>query len=172
MTRRLVASAGGVLLLSLCLFIFFDHREQLEPIPQPHEEPMVDASSPPLPAATRSASHPEQPAHAHARHPEADFERPATEEVYWSELEKLQRTDKENALVFALKGDEWYSPTGKPAEARRAMIVTLMVDLGRMEEARVRTRDFISQYPNSPYRRLVQGVTGIHPRPGAPPGHR
>lgn len=96
------------------------------------------------------------------------FLQPSTPEEYWQHLEELRRTDKEQALAYALAGDEWYPDSGKPAEARRAMIVTLLVDLGRMSEARERTHAFIKQYPQSPYRRLAQGVTGIHPRPGRP----
>lgn len=94
--------------------------------------------------------------------------RPASPELYWQELETIERTDKQRALQYALAGEQWYPDEGKPAEARRAKIVTLLVALGRMPEARERTRAFLEQYPNSPYRRLVQGVTGIHPRPGAP----
>jgi hypothetical protein len=45
------------------------------------------------------------------------------------------------------------------------MGITLLVDLGEMEEARARTRRFIELHPESRYRPLVQGVTGIHPRP-------
>ncbi len=98
-----------------------------------------------------------------------EFQRPSSEEQYWAELERLQVSDKQRALDYALAGEDWYDETGKPAEARRAMIVTLLVDLGRMDEARERTYRFIEQYPKSPYRRLVQGATGIHPRPGRPP---
>lgn len=94
---------------------------------------------------------------------------PASPELYWKELEELERTDQKRALDYAFAGEEWYPEQGKAAEARRAKIVTLLVALGRMPEARERTRRFIELYPNSPYRRLVQGVTGIHPRPGAPP---
>jgi TolA-binding protein len=92
-----------------------------------------------------------------------------SEQSYWTQLEELERGDKRRALSYALAGEEWYSDVGKPAEARRAKIVTLMVDLGQMSEARERARAFIEQYPRSPYRHLVQGTTGIHPRPGAPP---
>jgi hypothetical protein len=86
------------------------------------------------------------------------------------ELSRLARTDKPAALSLAKRGDEWYSDTGDTAEARKAMVVTLLVDLGSMEEARVLTRRFIAAYPSSPYRPLVQGVTGIHPRPHGPEG--
>lgn len=96
--------------------------------------------------------------------------RPTTPEQYWRNLEELRLDDRERALAYALMGEEWYPDTGKPAEARRAMIVTLLVELGRMPEARDRTRAFIQKYPHSPYRRLVQGLTGIHPRPGRPGG--
>jgi hypothetical protein len=100
------------------------------------------------------------------------FEQPASPQLYWRELERLERENQERALAYALAGDEWYPDVGRPAEARRAKIVTLLVDLHRMSEARERTRKFIEAYPASPYRRLVQGVTGIHPRPGPPAASR
>ncbi len=98
-----------------------------------------------------------------------EWVRPTSPEEYWQELERLEREDKAVALSYALAGQEWYPDEGRPAEARHAKIVTLLVDTGKMEEARTRTRSFIEKYPSSPYRPLVQGVTGIHPRPGAPP---
>ena len=96
--------------------------------------------------------------------------RPESEAAYMRELSRLARTDKPAALSLAKKGDEWYSDTGDTAEARKAMVVTLLVDLGGMEEARALTRRFIAAYPTSQYRPLVQGVTGIHPRPHGPDG--
>lgn len=90
------------------------------------------------------------------------------EAEYLEQLTELNRTDKQAALTLAEKGDHWYASTGKLAEARRAMRITLLVDLDRMPEARALTREFIARYPDSPYRRLVQGVTGIHPRPSGP----
>jgi hypothetical protein len=81
------------------------------------------------------------------------------------ELEPLSITDKPLALSRALAADARLSPEGVMAEARRALIVTLMVDTERMPEARERAREFIRRYPQSRYRPLVQGTTGIHPRP-------
>ncbi len=93
---------------------------------------------------------------------------PLPEREYLEQLRALNSTDKLAALTLAEKGDHWYSDTGSYAEARRAMRITLLVDLNRMSEARAFTREFIAKYPESPYRRLVQGVTGIHPRPSGP----
>ena len=97
------------------------------------------------------------------------FSRPESERRYWQELESLEKRDKEKALAYAIAGEKWYGDEGKPAQARRAKIVTLLVDTGDMEQARERTRRFLERYPDSPYRPLVQGMTGIYPRPGAPP---
>lgn len=83
-------------------------------------------------------------------------------------LADLNHTDKQAALVLAEKGEQWYAPVGRLAEARRAMRITLLVDLERMTEARALTHEFIERHPESPYRHLVQGVTGIHPRPSGP----
>ncbi len=171
---------GGGLILLVALW---PRRSTSPPEPaEPSSEPVASrAPTPPSqPRAPAPPSQPRAPSPAHATTPAptsppdtratapAALRPPATERDYWSHLEALERSDKERALAYALAGDEWYEAEGKPAEARRAKIVTLLVDLGRMQEARSRTRQFIEQYPNSPYRRLVQGVTGIHPRPGAP----
>lgn len=83
-------------------------------------------------------------------------------------LSELNHSDKQAALVLAEKGEQWYAPVGRLAEARRAMRITLLVDLARIAEARALTREFVERYPESPYRGLVQGVTGIHPRPSGP----
>jgi hypothetical protein len=88
-----------------------------------------------------------------------------SDEELLRELEQLSVTDKPRALSLALAEDERLSPFGVMAEARRALIVTLMVDLGRMPDARARAREFMRSYPDSRYSPLVQGVTGIHPRP-------
>jgi hypothetical protein len=95
---------------------------------------------------------------------------PFTESDYLQQLRALNKSDKSAALLLVEQGEQWYRDHGPAAEARRAMRVTLLVDLGRMPEARSFAREFIGKYPESPYRPLVQGVTGIHPRPsvGAP----
>lgn len=87
------------------------------------------------------------------------------EDEYLRALEQLNATDKPRALELVQLGEHWYPNSGVRAEAREAMGITLLVDLGDMQEARVRTRRFIAEHPESPYRPLVQGVTGIHPRP-------
>lgn len=94
--------------------------------------------------------------------------KPNSEDDYLRELTRLNAVDKALALTYAKKGDEWYSSTGKAAEARKAMAITVLVDIGNMDEARRLTYAFIDAYPGSSYLPLVQGVTGIHPRPGRP----
>jgi hypothetical protein len=81
------------------------------------------------------------------------------------ELEPLAVTDKARALALALEADQKLPHSGIFAEARRALIVTLLVDLQRMPEARQRARDFSRSFADSRYLPLVQGVTGVHPRP-------
>lgn len=98
--------------------------------------------------------------------------KPDTEEAYWHELSRLRSVDKAGALAFAKKGDDWYSNTGGTAEARKAMAITLLVDLGKMDDARRETRAFVAAFPSSPYLPLVEGVTGIHPRPHGPQSNR
>lgn len=94
--------------------------------------------------------------------------KPDSEQAYFRELARLNAVDKPHALELARRGDDWYGTTGANAEARKAMAITLLVDLGDMEQARRETRAFVLAYPQSSYRPLVQGVTGIHPRPGGP----
>jgi hypothetical protein len=94
--------------------------------------------------------------------------KPDSEQAYFRELSRLNAVDKPQALQLARQGDGWYGATGANAEARKAMAITLLVDLGDMEQARRETRAFIAAYPQSSYRPLVQGVTGIHPRPSGP----
>jgi hypothetical protein len=92
----------------------------------------------------------------------------ASEEDLLSQLAGLNATDKPRALALALSMDDAYPASGANAEARRAMIITLLVDLGRMDEARQRVSRYIEAYPDSPYLPLVEGKTGIHPRPSGP----
>jgi hypothetical protein len=86
-------------------------------------------------------------------------------EALLHELEALAVNDKPRALALALVADDDLPAAGVFAEARRAFIVTLLVDSQRMSEARERARQFTRSYPNSRYLPLVQGVTGVHPRP-------
>jgi hypothetical protein len=95
--------------------------------------------------------------------------KPRSEEAYWRELSRLRAVDQPAALAFAMKGDDWYADSN--AEARKAMVITLLVDTGKMDEARTRTRAFMAAFPKSPYLPIVQGVTGIHPRPHGPLSH-
>ncbi len=94
----------------------------------------------------------------------------ADEDEYLRELARLNRTDPRRARALVRQGERWYSASGVRAEAREAMGITLLVDLGEMEEARALARRFITEHPTSRYRPLVQGVTGIHPRPSRPDG--
>lgn len=86
------------------------------------------------------------------------------------ELMQLESTDKESALALARRGETWYPSNGRAAEARKALIVTLLADLNRMDEARGLARAFMAAFPGSEYLPLVQGATGIHPRPHGPKG--
>jgi hypothetical protein len=97
---------------------------------------------------------------------------PSGEEDSLAEIARLNATDKPRALALALSADDAYPSAGADAEARRAMIITLLVDLGRMEEARQRVYRYIEAYPDSPYLPLVEGKTGIHPRPMGPTQRR
>jgi hypothetical protein len=93
---------------------------------------------------------------------------PPTEEGGQRELARLNVLDKPRALALALALDEHFPGVGRYAEARRAMIITLLVDLDRMEEARDRVHRYIDDYPESAYLSLVEGKTGVHPRPMGP----
>ncbi|MBN2196409.1 MAG: hypothetical protein JW751_26595 [Polyangiaceae bacterium] len=79
-----------------------------------------------------------------------------SEDDYLRELTRLNRTDKRRALDLVRQGEQWYSARGVRAEARQAMGITLLVDVGEMEEARTWTRRSIATHPTSSYRPLVQ----------------
>lgn len=119
----------------------------------------------PGPEGPHPSANTEPPAVLESAHAQA---RPASERDYFRQLEDLQREDLARALAWARMGNEWYGSEGEGAEAREAAVVTSLVDLGRMEEARGQARIFIERHPASRYRPLVQGVTGIHPRPTGP----
>jgi hypothetical protein len=84
----------------------------------------------------------------------------SSEDDVLAELAHLNATDKPRALALALSADDTYPSTGINAEARRAMIITLLVDLGRMAEARQRVYRYIATYPDSRYLPLVEGKDG------------
>lgn len=111
-------------------------------------QPMPFRQPPPLAAAVTAAHRAVEPA-----------------EQLLRELEPLAVFDKPAALARALAADAQLPAQGVMAEARRALIVTLMVDTQRISEARTRAREFIGQYPESRYLPLVKGLTGVHPRP-------
>jgi hypothetical protein len=91
--------------------------------------------------------------------------RPPEDEALLRQLEPLAVTDKPRALELALAADRRLPADGVMAEARRALIVTLLVDTQRMAEARSRAREFFRLYATSRYVPLVRGVTGLHSRP-------
>ncbi len=130
-------------------------QEMAEPVLARTSSPPSNASAQTLPADSGKGT-----------------ERPASEDDYLRELAVLRTEDPSRALDWVERGDEWYSAEGRKAEARRASRVTLLVDLGRMDEARRFARGFLAHYPRSEYAGLVRGVTGIHPRPGKPAGIR
>jgi hypothetical protein len=88
-----------------------------------------------------------------------------SEEAVLRRLEQLSRHDKHGALAEALVSDPTLPAAGTLAEARKALIVTLLVDTQRMPEARERARTFLERFPSSRYAPLVRGVTGIYTRP-------
>lgn len=90
-----------------------------------------------------------------------------TDEAALREASRLNAMDKPGALQLILDAEDRF-PESPYAEPRRALRITLLIDLGRMEEARALVRPFLERYPKSEYGPLVQGVTGIHPRPFGP----
>jgi hypothetical protein len=152
------------------LGMFLLAHDEKKPASREHPrlvENEADAVAPPPPLPTP------EPAASVARVTAATSSapaRPSSEDAFMHDLMRLESTDKEAALALARKGEDWYPSTGKPAEARKAMIVTLLADLDRMDEARSFARAFMAAFPRSEYLPLVQGVTGIHPRPHGPNG--
>ncbi len=159
MTARavwLLALASAVALLAL---VYFGEDEQQTGTRQASEA----VGHPDPTRSTQEAPRPKQ-AVAKASTPAAAPALPDPERLL-RELEPLAVTDKPRALALALAADATLPADGVMAEARRALIVTLMVDTDRMSDARERARAFIRQYPDSPYLPIVKGTTGVHPRP-------
>jgi hypothetical protein len=166
--RRVTAAVLAVALLAGLAALLF--RSASPHAPKPSElEPVSapDESTPPAPEPVPREPSQSLPQRANLEHTKPPF---ADEDDYLRTLETLNRTDKPRAFELVEKGESWYPATGEKTEARQALGITLLVDLGNMEEARARTRRFIAEHPTSRYRPVVQGVTGIHPRPSAPPG--
>jgi hypothetical protein len=164
---RVVALVSSAIVLGLFLWL----RESRRSLPTnassvSEQKPVMNAP----PAASELPALVPGAAESRGRRTDTSVSSPPAEEDFWHDLSLLNRTDKPRALVLAERGEGWYSDHGPAAEARRAMIVTLLVDLGQMDEARARARAFIQAYPQSAYRPLVQGKTGIHPRPYGPYG--
>jgi hypothetical protein len=149
--RRLLTLLSGACLGVGVWWLFF-HRAA----PQGHAPTSV-ASSTQAPLALPAPI----PASVAPARPDTDFEA----EAVLRELEPLAVHDKPRALALALDADARLPAAGVFAEARRALIVTLLVDLQRTAEARDRAREFTRNYQKSRYLPLVQGVTGFHPRP-------
>jgi hypothetical protein len=89
-----------------------------------------------------------------------DPAKPANEYEYLRELERLSAENKSKALELAFAGEQWYGDTGPAAEARRAMQVTLLADIGRGQDARKFATRFLSKYPKSKYAIRVRQAVG------------
>lgn len=162
--RRKTAVATGTLLAGAVLWLLVRGSDsQKSSTPRQRPAATSEAPKPPLPMSAVASVEAAIPAAA-PRVPPSRSPYPS-EDDYLRAIEQLNATDKPRALELVQQGEQWYPNSGVRTEAREAMGITLLVDLGEMEEARVRTRRFIAQHPESPYRPLVQGVTGIHPRP-------
>jgi hypothetical protein len=160
-------STAAFIGLAACmgLVVFVSAKRATEAAPRaPSPGPVLVARVQPSLVAISSA----RPLPSHEPHADVPVESPPSPEDFFHELERLQTTDKTRALSLARQGEGWYPPTGELAEARKAMIVTLLVDTGDMTEARQLARRFIDAFPTSDYRPLIQGVTGVHPRPSGP----
>lgn len=167
--KKLFAIAGGAMgALALCVLLLWrlDGRP-LRPSPTARTEPATAANQP---SGGSSAKPNDGQPQIASQTPGEPSEREAPpERDYFVRLQSLYRTDKEAALEWARSGEDWYGDASPHTDARRAVAITALVDLGRMKQARREVREFIERHPDSRYRPLVQGVTGIHPRPGAPP---
>jgi hypothetical protein len=165
MRRAPIGFALAALLVVAALAWLVRRPAQTRQAPSPEESKQLSETGtqspllrPPPLQATLSP-----PSRAVAREPPF-----ASEDDYLRELERLNAVDKSAALELVERGSQWYPNSSVRQEAREAMGITLLVDLGRIDEARERVRRFIAEHPRSRYRPLVQGKTGVHPRPTGP----
>lgn len=160
-----LAAGAGVMVLAVGLLPDLRWRSAAAPLDRlPAREPMAERPSEPEVAAEADSAG-QAGSGSSAAAPGSPF---ASEDDYLRELSRLRLTDRHRALELVRSGAHWYSSHGERAAARQAMGITLLVDVGEMEEAREAARRFIATHPTSAYRPLVQGVTGIHPRPTGP----
>jgi len=157
------ALAALLVVAALAWLVRWPAQTRMAPSPEESEQVSETGAQSPLlrPPPLQATLSP--PSRAVAREPPF-----ASEDDYLRELGRLNAVDKITALELVERGAEWYPGASVRQEAREAMGITLLVDLGRIDEARERTRRFIAEHPRSRYRPLVQGKTGVHPRPTGP----
>ena len=164
MGKKGLALGAAALFIGLWLWLFFGGTQ---PRPQKAAAPPAEAILP-VPDRDEAWVAPGAPPSSNGPEPQADPQfryTEATELAVLREAYQLNQTDKPRALALLLDAERTYGDIGHMVQARLALIVSLLVDTGRMADARDRARVFIERYPDSRYRGLVQGVTGIHPRP-------
>jgi hypothetical protein len=115
-----------------------------EPIPR-----SVSEAAPTVPSA--AAPEPTEPAAGPGRKPglESRDSQLLAETEHMAELRRLAAADPARALTRAEQGAQKF-PRGFFAQEREAISITLLLRVGRSQEARVRGERFLARYPQGP----------------------
>ena len=79
--------------------------------------------------------------------------------------------DPATRLALAREGNQRY-PAGPGASERTATIVSALVALDRVPEARTEARQFLEAHPGDPWAKSIESLTGVHAVPVGPDPRR
>lgn len=93
-------------------------------------------------------------------------QKPASETALMTALRASQ--DPATRLALAREGNQRF-PAGPGASERTAAIVSALVALDRVPEARAEARQFLEAHPGDPWAKSIESLTGVHAVPAGPP---
>jgi hypothetical protein len=125
-------------------------------VPTPHSAPVV---AQPVPSA--AAPEPLAPAAAPSRKPalESRDSQLLAETAHMAELRRVATADPVRALAQAEQGAHKF-PRGFFAQEREAISITLLLRLGRSQEARARGERFLARHPQGPAAEQIRRALG------------
>lgn len=96
-------------------------------------------------------------------------QKPASETALMTALRASQ--DPATRLALAREGNQRY-PAGPGASERTAALVSALVALDRVPEARAEARQFLEAHPGDPWAKSIESLTGVHAVPTGPDPRR
>jgi hypothetical protein len=127
---------------------------QPDPVPPP-VEPVLRAPAPPVVTAIAAAT-------ARAAPPAvSDASAVVDEPSLMAELRSIKGSDPERAIRLAEQGNQRF-PDSADAPERASIRIHALSDEGQHSEARRSAEDMVNHYPDSPWVRDVEVLTGAH----------